>query len=1237
MKVSQLTLSLGLFLGLALTAKPVRAAYSDSELRSLETSDESKIRDLRNQEITQLRITLGRRQPANRMADLYFRLAEIDLEAYHSEYILEGRLFEKRLQAGGKDHSIDHSHSRPYLSAGIKACQELLAFKIPYPRIDQVYYFMGFNYGELGNRKESLKYYDYLTRNYPRSNFVGEAYRELGDASYGAQEYKQAEGYYELALKKSNPDTEPRVLHKLAWCYYHTKQFDRAVDTMKQAVAKASASSEKFLNLREEALRDMAIFMTETGRVDEALDYFSSVSGDKTFYPKLLEKLGHEYERSVQPAKATQVYESLLKTHPTSEAAYRVLARLVELDLHQGKFHEAISRLQGNAGLKSGEKPTEPETQTAIQNLKAMVRRTATEHHEAYRKKGSHVDLEVADSFYATYLSLFLSKEDPRGEIPEIEMYLAEVDRDLGRSKEASELYRKVIDSKDKRYAKEAGALWTASLAEAIKKSGPNKTANPSPIEEEYVEAADRLEENLPDTSEAREASLRAAQVLAGYKSKHAEAVKRAQKLALTSPKTAQGLTAARLWVQIVSDHSKAEKDEYTIEELHDLMKQLRENTVLMSADREIGQGKLMAMIADEDSRVKVGMISKEEKGHDYAAAAHGYEDYAQDPKTGKDRETAEKAYASAIANYVRADDGESVSRVSHEWLHRFPKSPKAIESLRSAATHALIAGSFDLSTQLFELLGRQAGDPDSLETAALFYEASGKSAEAQKTWVSFLEIYTTSTLRWKVALELARSQEALHEDSEANKAYRYCMAGPSEYRAECGARLADLYFRAKDDEHGKELFKRLAGNVEAPHAKGKKKRAEPLQATGPFVGYARFRLAEIMEESAHFSPLKMPEAVLKKGLAERLAFLEPLSRAYASAQEAGGPWGVAALDRLAKFAVGFANEVDNITPPAASVDAIARFKKSLTAISGPLRAKAVSTWLEGYNKAVSAEVLSPDLPFMLDRLADVKAAKPFRAQGSRGKFRLAGLSASAGADSMQKTRDKLLKNPSDAWAWSDYGNLLWGAGKPLFSKVAYDRALSLNPKNSAALNNRAVIVLSGDGEDDWYLAAEGQDLLKRALREDNFLVPAKVNLASLYGYYRIFPKAKSLWEQAATKNSSVEVEDGRAIAYQALGQSDEAASSFAKADSLGGASSRFAKVFHAAARLAQNLKGADPAQDDAGELAADASPDTDTDEKSGTACLKKLSELSETELAGFEKTAFTNLKRTCSQWKDAP
>ncbi|MFL5813512.1 MAG: tetratricopeptide repeat protein [Bdellovibrionia bacterium] len=1207
MKASlRLKVALGLTLAGAMAPHTTwaKAPYSESEIQAVETSDESRIRELRDQEIKQLRIALGRRLPNNRRADLYYRLAELYLEAYRQEYLLEGRAHDKRLERKQADPAIDHSRSRPYLLSGVQASQEILKLKIAYPRLDQIYYFLAFNYSELGDRKQGLKYYEELTHRFPNSPFVAEAQRELADDAYTHGNYRKAISLYELAVHRANSNQIPQIDHKLAWAYYRVKQYDQAIAKLKEAVNLAQKSGEKLLSVREEALRDMAVFMTEAGRVDEAITYFQATVADKSFYPKLLEKLGKQYERNVEPAKATMVYESLLKTNPESESAFRVLVKLVDLDLRRSRFKEALARLKDLRAAKF----SEDDTQVASQNLRAMIRRTATEHHEMFRKKADRPALEIAESYYTAYLTLFLSKDDPRKETQEIQMYLAEVKRELGKSKEASQLYRKVVDSRDSRYAKEAGALWTASLSEAIKRSSEggasSKATEPSTLEREYVEAADALQASLGDTAEGREAALRAAQVLAGYAETRKDALKRIRKMIESSPKTPQALTAARLWIQLQSENPKNDQDD-----MKDLIAKLRENTALMSADQEIGKGKLKAAIFDQETRIKVSTISQEEKEHKYADAARGYESFAQD---SQQKDTAEKALTNAVASYIKVGDTDSVERVLVGWFKRFPKSPKAVESAQSAATLFLVQGKFETSARMFEEVGSAGGDAVSFETAARIYEglAGDPSQEraqaqfhfkrAQANHVRYIQSLKNPSARGSALLTLAKSYEEAQSDREAVQAYRDCMSASPEFEAECGVRLAELQHRLKNEDDAVALLKKVA-------AQGTKHKSEALS---PYVGYARFQLADRQEQSMTFEPLALPDERLKKAMNQRLAFMETISRSYQSVVDAGGPWAIAALDRLARAALSFANEVDQIAPPAKLSDKGAeQFKKNLASVSAPLRKKAIDTWMDAYRKAVSAEALSPVIPEIADRLADEGVRIPGRAQGFRGGWRLAGAASDGGAEgeskALDKVRDRLTRNPADSSAWVDYGNLLWGSGKLQLSRLAYERALQLNPKNAAALNNRAVVLLSTkDGQEDWVNASESLAILQKALKEDEFFAAAKVNRGLLLNYYRLFERAKPLFEQVLVRNQLSDAEQGLAVALQGLGDSAGASAAFQKAAAQGASSSSFASLYHRAAQVGPSRS---------------------------SECLDALSDLKSSALSGFERDAYERLKQVCT------
>jgi cellulose synthase operon protein C len=1223
------------------------APYSESELHAAESPEEAKIRSLRDQEIAQLRSVLGRRQPKNRMAELYYRLAEIYLEAYHQAYVLEGRVHEKRLAQGQSSSVIDHAHSRPYLLMGITASKEILATGIQYEQMDHVYYFLGFNYGQLGERKESVKYFAELVRRYPSSVFAPEASRELGDDAYDRLQFRQAQEYYEQAIQKAPADSQPLLYHKLAWAYYRTKNFDQAISSLKSAISLAQKSGEKYLNLHEEALRDMAVFMTESGHVEDAISYFQQTVPDPNFYSKTLEHLGKQYERNVEPAKATQVYESLLRTNPDSEAAFRVLVKLVDLDLRRLRYKEALVRIQSAKITTSFPSFKEEETQTAAQNLRAMVRRTATEHHEIFRKKSDRAALAVAEQYYQVYLKKFLAQDDPRKETPEIQMYLAEVERELGKSQEASHLYRLVVTGGDKRYAKEAAALWTTSLADAVKKAGAGGSGNkggvePSALEKEYVEAADDLQGTLGDTAEGREAALKAAQILGGYSQTREDSIVRVKKIIDRAPSSPQANMAARLWLQLTVESSQNSKAD---SELKDLAHELRGNAALMAADNETSKGKLHAALAEQDTRLKIAVIAVQEKDKDYAAAAQGYEAFAAEEVAAKDQGTAEKAYANAVSSYLKAGDWVSLERVLANWLKHYPKSAKASDTYKASATHALIEGKFDVSARFFETMGSEsggAGEADSLATAARIYEGTGDLPRAQTDYARYVQLTrgAPTAERAEVLLNLARIYEEQKMDSEAVQTYRDCMTVSAAWEARCGSKLAELLFHLKNDEEAVGILKKIASQgggyttaanaaASKAHHKGKagKPSPEPAQSNtsgplSPYVGYARFRLADLLEQSQRFAPLELPDTRLKEGINQRVQFLEPLSRAYDSAVEAGGPWAIAALDRLARWAAHFADEVDHITPPesiSSNAKSVAQFRQSLGGISAPLRKKAMDSWANAYRKALDSEALSSAVPEMADHMAALGASAPQRAQGFHGRFRVAGIPLDGGKDgvdtALERTRERLLKNSQDALAWVDYGNLLSGSGKPLLARIAYDRAVALDPKNPIALNNKAVtLVLGKDSyggalEEDWLSAGEASSFFTEALRKDEFFVPAKLNRALLLNYYRLFEKAKPLLEQILVRNDQADVHDALGVALQGLGDPTRATAEFAKADEEGLKSTRFSELYHRAAREAVS--------------------------KEFKKCVSTLDDLSpsELELAAFERQAVDDLKRSCTAW----
>ena len=203
----------------------------------------------------------------------------------------------------------------------------------------------------------------------------------------------------------------------------------------------------------------------------------------------------------------------------------------------------------------------------------------------------------------------------------------------------------------------------------------------------------------------------------------------------------------------------------------------------------------------------------------------------------------------------------------------------------------------------------------------------------------------------------------------------------------------------------------------------------------------------------------------------------------------------------------------------------------------------------------------------------------------------------------LKKVREHLLQTQDDALAWIDYGNLLWGTGKPGLSKVAYQRSLDLKTRTADALNNLAVVMVSDQGFENWYAANEAVAIWKRALNSETNNSAALFNLGHYFNYFRLFEVALPYFQRVSQKVSIGEIHDGMAVAQSGLGQTAEGRAELKKAEDLGEKSDRFVRRYIEAG-------------------AAAAKPE----------CTSKLNSISGLkDLKGFEKISYERLKARCS------
>ena len=1177
-------------------------AYSIRELRSVETQKEEKLRELREAEVRQIRVALGRRLPKNRRAELYFRLAESYLESYRATFLLEGRVHQKRLDSGRKGSRIHRTQSKKYLKKGIEASEALLELKIPYQKMDHVYYFLAFYHEELGNQKKSKRYYRQLLQKYPRTSFAVEAYREMGNEAYEKRNYRKAIGYFNKVIDRGEDARKlgvlPEVLYRLSWSYYRTRRYSRAIQVMKQAVSESKKNDEKFISVSEEAFQALAIFMTERGQVDQAIAYFREHSDDPKKFSKILKALGAEYERTAKPKKAIQVYEAILKTEGAPEIRFETAVHLVELEIKRNQYQNAIKRLQ-TMNLK-GEVRESPH----YKKLKSMIRRKATGFHTQYRKSKRKKDRVRAQSYYEAYMKYFL--EPDSSESNEIKMYLAEIYQASGQSRKSAELYRDVLQRNDQRYSKEAGALWAQSLWDSIKlrnqkgKNQQRKSLGPSDLERQFVQASDQLSETIPGSEEAQEAELKSAQILAGYPSTLEESQERARKIIKKRPQSKDGQIAALLLLQTLEDRvpspKQAKSEVYfdRVTNLREVTQELEQNQKLMAFDKLKNKSKLSKKMSEIRKDLRIGSILVYEKSNDYLKAAAAYESFALRSNSQK---LAEKAYQNALDAYLKSNEFSEAQRLVFAWENRFSKSKNALESMRSVATQFLILGQWERSAHLFEYLGKRGNDRSALMTAGRVFHATGEIEKWESTAETLRKIYGVTSQFQQVSLELGNYFFKQGEFRKAIGYFRQCRSADIELRSQCIARFADSLLELGDREGAKEDYERVGFKL------GRK------SLTSPYVGYARFQLALKTEKEAQFEPLALPDAQLQRALQQRLEFFERISKIYRKAAEAGGPWGIASLSRLARWSLNFAEDVDRINPPDEfSEEQKAGFRKTLRTVSLPIRTKAIETLRSAYRTAVKDRILSSYTIDISHDLSEYQKGVIAPAQGGHWEFRL---SRHDQTQTIGAIRKKLLSKPDSSNDWLSYGNALYRQGEFLLAKLSYERALDLDGKSADARNNLAVVSLKEQGVSDWLSALQAKQYLRLALSQSGDLDAVRWNIAHLYDYYRLFGPSSGLWRNLLSKERTKETYLGSAMNHIALRKQRSFQSARNASQNFPGEQSLF--LFHYSNAVSHFLKSTRVGMEKCGEA---------------------LSEIPNNDLIEFEKKAYQRLKRTCDHWK---
>jgi TolA-binding protein len=392
--------------------------------KDVDLSDQAAAK--REESINLLRTKVIPAAPEERKAELIFRLAELYWEKSKSSFAQEMEAYEgayREWAEAGQTGQPPKQDSYVRQSERIKQnaldlYRRVLEEYPRYERNDEVLFYLGYNEYEAGRTKDGVDKYLQLIKQFPQSGLVDDAYLQLGEHYFNNNKLSQSIRAYKKAAESDEPRIFNYAIYKLAWCDYNLQEYAAGINKLKRVIDNSERTTDKkSLQLKSEALGDLARFFSYVDEVDTAFAYFKAKGGEDIAI-RYTERLGNLFGEQGKWPLQIDAFRLLINRYALSERAPHLQSKIVAahsqlnqkekvrteverlVDLYRPgtpwyKHHEARGE-SGQAALEYAYDLTE----TSLRNL-------VTEYHRDAQKRKDVETYYLARDIYAKYLDAF--------------------------------------------------------------------------------------------------------------------------------------------------------------------------------------------------------------------------------------------------------------------------------------------------------------------------------------------------------------------------------------------------------------------------------------------------------------------------------------------------------------------------------------------------------------------------------------------------------------------------------------------------------------------------------------------------------------------------------------------------------------------------------------------------------------------------------------------------------------
>ena len=210
-------------------------------------------------------------------------------------------------------------------SKAISYYRRMAAWYSKYSKIDEVLYYLAYEYEQAGDMKKARDTYKELVAKAPNSEYVPAAYLAFGElffqeATADPGKWAFAEAFYKKVLGYPAPKNKlwGYAAYKLGYVYWNQGIYDKALEQFKDVIqfGKTHSSLPNAAQLAKSARRDIIPVFAASQQPDRAYNYFKPLSGDtggsddKTI--EMMRDLGFAYLDTGHYPEAIGLYKQLL-------------------------------------------------------------------------------------------------------------------------------------------------------------------------------------------------------------------------------------------------------------------------------------------------------------------------------------------------------------------------------------------------------------------------------------------------------------------------------------------------------------------------------------------------------------------------------------------------------------------------------------------------------------------------------------------------------------------------------------------------------------------------------------------------------------------------------------------------------------------------------------------------------------------------------------------------------------